>query len=150
MEIGKTSGNQTIFRILNSNSQGNHRMASNFGFNREHTYRDWLNLLNDYNFKCYWCNKPLTEITAQKDHLQPISRNGTDQICNIVPACAACNSKKGNMNEEEFMRHLRRASDKQSTGVSLVPPLGDSGLDEKTLRRESEGGCPTGFRTWKR
>jgi len=75
-----------------------------------HTEKDWLELLHSHDWKCFWCQKRITRVTARKDHLQPRSRGGSNRIENIAPACDGCNLQKGNMNAEEFMRYRQRIS----------------------------------------
>ena len=102
--------------------------------------------------RCYYCFKPLSLLAgsdgddraegAQKDHLTPVSRGGSDTIDNIVPACFLCNRKKGDMTEPEFRKALSTALNSVCKGVAAVesilpleqrdePPLA-------VLRRESE------------
>jgi len=80
-----------------------------------YSYRDWLAHLEKHGSKCHWCGFRLTPVTATKDHLQPISRFGTDVLPNIVPSCSRCNSLKGNMNAEEFRAWKRAHCGKIST-----------------------------------
>ncbi len=64
---------------------------------------------------CFYCRKPgkLTE-----DHLIPISRGGTDNIDNIVPACQSCNSRKNKKTAEE---HFSRTNHAAIGGVGPKP-----------------------------
>lgn len=48
---------------------------------------------------CYYCGIP-GKMTV--DHMTPISRYGTDNIDNIVPACSLCNQRKKDKTAEEF------------------------------------------------
>ena len=57
-----------------------------------HTDIEWLELKRRYGFGCAYCGSK-TQLT--KDHVIPVSRGGTDDITNIVPACRSCNSSKG-------------------------------------------------------
>lgn len=41
------------------------------------------------------------------DHLVPKSKGGTNRLTNLGLACATCNSRKGSMSEQEFMREPR-------------------------------------------
>lgn len=61
-----------------------------------HSFQEWEDLKIKYNNKCAICNelKPLT-----KDHIQPLSKGGSDFITNIQPLCKSCNSKKNNIYE---------------------------------------------------
>jgi len=73
-----------------------------------HTEAEWLALLNQWNWLCFYCgesvrrNSPDPKREATKDHMTPISRGGVDFIGNIVPACLRCNDLKGNKTVEEF------------------------------------------------
>ena len=62
------------------------------GASGSHTLNQWLELVEQYKRMCAYCNcvKKLT-----KDHVIPVSKGGTDNIENIVPACVSCNSRKG-------------------------------------------------------
>lgn len=58
-----------------------------------HTLEDWKLLKEKFGNRCAVCreDKKLT-----KDHIQPLSKGGTDYIENIQPLCRNCNSKKHN------------------------------------------------------
>ncbi len=53
-----------------------------------------------YENKCVYCGLVLP-LTA--DHAIPLSRGGSDNIDNIVPACSLCNSRKGTKTYDEFV-----------------------------------------------
>jgi 5-methylcytosine-specific restriction endonuclease McrA len=40
---------------------------------------------------CQYCGGPATTV----DHVIPLARGGTDDLANLVPACAVCNGRKG-------------------------------------------------------
>lgn len=46
-----------------------------------------------YGKDCHYCGKPKSNTV---DHVVPLSRGGTNEITNLVPACGRCNSRKGN------------------------------------------------------
>ena len=48
--------------------------------------------------------KPREALT--RDHLIPLSRGGTNDWTNVVAACSACNTRKGNRLPEEIGMHL--------------------------------------------
>jgi 5-methylcytosine-specific restriction endonuclease McrA len=56
------------------------------------TANQWMAITARYAERCYWCRerRPLTQ-----DHLVPLSRGGTHDAFNVVPACRSCNSSKG-------------------------------------------------------
>ena len=59
------------------------------------TYKEWLNILKKYNYKCAYCGVKFTKkIKPTKDHIIPISKGGHNTKDNVVPACKSCNSKK--------------------------------------------------------
>lgn len=58
----------------------------------KHTQAEWLSLLDEHNGLCARCG---TQSDVGKDHIIPVVRGGTSDICNIQPLCRACNSHKG-------------------------------------------------------
>lgn len=77
------------------------------------TKREWLDLaLSD----CVYCGaKPSNVRKATVPHAEDFHYNGVDRIDselgysldNCQPCCWMCNRMKGNMNEEEFLRHIK-------------------------------------------
>lgn len=61
-----------------------------------HTVGQWLARVAFYGWRCVYCNASLTVQSLTKDHRIAISKGGTDFSSNLVPACRACNSSKGN------------------------------------------------------
>jgi 5-methylcytosine-specific restriction endonuclease McrA len=59
-----------------------------------HTKKEWEELKEKYNYSCPSCNRKEPEIKLTKDHILPISENGSNEIENIQPLCKRCNSKK--------------------------------------------------------
>lgn len=51
--------------------------------------------------KCYWCLKPLGKV-YHLDHVNPISRGGTNDVSNLVLACPSCNLSRGNKLPHEW------------------------------------------------
>jgi len=73
---------------------------------------------------CYYCKRPMSmamkgggqaPISATRDHRTPISRGGNMTGRNVVAACFACNTLKGNMTEREFWLYVE-ALDEQEPG----------------------------------
>lgn len=64
--------------------------------NSNFTSKDWLYLMNKYEWKCVYCGKKLVKGNRTLDHIIPISRNGEHTIENLIPCCVSCNSSKNN------------------------------------------------------
>ena len=56
-----------------------------------HTNNEWEQLKKIFGNICPSCGK---EEKLHKDHIIPLTKNGTDYIYNIQPLCRICNSKK--------------------------------------------------------
>lgn len=54
--------------------------------------------------RCHYCGRQKRLLTV--DHVVPLSRGGTWHITNLVGACSECNSLKGNMSADEFLRDV--------------------------------------------
>lgn len=55
------------------------------------TAQEWVELCAKYDHKCLRCNRR-RKLTA--DHIVPVSKGGSSNICNIQPLCQPCNSIK--------------------------------------------------------
>lgn len=69
-----------------------------------HSLAQWQERVAQFGGCCFYCGqrKPLT-----RDHVIPVSRGGSDDIGNIVPACRPCNAAKGTLAADELFE--RRA-----------------------------------------
>jgi len=75
-----------------------------------------LNYIYDKNDGyCWHCGKKLAFKNYGKpgergawevDHSRPVSRDGTDYLRNLVPACVKCNRSKSDLTSREFERYL--------------------------------------------
>ena len=70
------------------------------------TFKEWLDILKKYHFKCAYCGKEFDLFTIpERDHIIPISKGGNNIKENIIPACRNCNARKSNkiinINQEE-------------------------------------------------
>jgi 5-methylcytosine-specific restriction endonuclease McrA len=68
-----------------------------------HTKAEWEEKKKEHNYRCVYCGQ-VRKLT--KDHLMPVSRGGTDDISNIVPACTSCNLKKHAQNNAEKISYM--------------------------------------------
>ncbi len=48
------------------------------------------------NFKCVHCGKPKESIGLETDHINPVSKGGTDTLDNLQTLCIDCNRSKSN------------------------------------------------------
>jgi len=58
------------------------------------TRLQWFQLCERYGFRCLRCGKEGFR-QLQRDHIVPVSQNGTGELSNCQPLCVACNSWKG-------------------------------------------------------
>lgn len=56
---------------------------------------------------CPYCMKPIKPDEITKDHLVPVSRQGSRDKSNIVFACKRCNNEKGALTPEEYAEWKR-------------------------------------------
>jgi 5-methylcytosine-specific restriction endonuclease McrA len=56
------------------------------------------------NFRCWYCDVKVGRSgqPMHRDHRIPVSRGGTDDLDNLVIACAKCNLSKSTMTDKEF------------------------------------------------
>ena len=60
---------------------------------------------------CHYCKKKLFREQATFDHVIPLSKGGYDKSDNGVIACATCNSLKGRLTKEEFLKRIALAKE---------------------------------------
>ena len=79
------------------------RRARVMGAGPSFTASEWIALVETHGGRCAYCgvSSPL-----HADHRLPLERGGTNDIANILPACARCNLRKHLMTEEEFRARL--------------------------------------------
>lgn len=58
------------------------------------TKHEWFNLMVQYEWRCFYCSRVLTDKTRTVDHIIPISRGGRHHMANLIPCCRDCNRKK--------------------------------------------------------
>lgn len=82
------------------------RLAGAIG---SYTSAEWRALVAAFNGCCAYCgvSGPL-----DADHCIPLARGGTNNIGNILPACASCNHRKHTLTEAEFRARMAREASK--------------------------------------
>jgi 5-methylcytosine-specific restriction endonuclease McrA len=57
--------------------------------------------------RCVYCDEDLTDQEIHLDHVIPESKGGPTTYDNLQVTCRKCNTSKGILTEEEFVRRLR-------------------------------------------
>lgn len=65
------------------------------------TDRHWIEILEYHNYRCAYCFG--TADVLEQEHKTPLSRGGNHTASNIVPACGACNRRKGEKTAQEWL-----------------------------------------------
>lgn len=86
---GGISKTRAYKNFYNSKHKAMKRNASG-----SHSFDEWETLKAQYNWTCPCCLKSEPEIKLTQDHIVPVARGGSDNIENIQPLCANCNSRK--------------------------------------------------------
>ncbi len=55
-------------------------------------------------FTCQYCGKKAPAVILEIDHIKPVSKDGTNDIENLVSACFDCNRGKVQENCQIFLR----------------------------------------------
>lgn len=62
-----------------------------------------LKIFERDSYKCHYCEKQLTRFSATLDHIQPVSKGGSNSFDNLVTSCLHCNSERGNSPVSDFI-----------------------------------------------
>ena len=62
----------------------------------EYTLEQWQECLEFFDYKCAYSGKPINKSNVNVEHIIPISKGGTSNITNIVPALDSVNKSKNN------------------------------------------------------
>ncbi len=87
-------------------------------------------MLNKWDGQCAYCEK---EGSLEVEHLIPRSRGGSNRVSNLVIACRACNTQKGTLNLEEFLR--KKPAQLKRIEAQLKIPLHDTAAVNATKYR---------------
>lgn len=60
--------------------------------NGDLTVKQWVDILNAYNRRCGYCDKPGRIVI---EHIKPVRAGGETTARNVLPACHVCNYEKG-------------------------------------------------------
>lgn len=84
-----------LVRAINARRYARHRGAPG-----SHTAQEWAEKIALFAGCCAYCGE---SGSLTRDHRVPLTRGGTNDIDNIVPACLPCNSAKRNRTDHEFI-----------------------------------------------
>lgn len=71
--------------------------------NVDYTYTEWREVVIFFGGCCAYCGRTMRKgETLTRDHLVPWSGGGRTTQDNVVPACGACNSSKGNKDFKDW------------------------------------------------
>jgi 5-methylcytosine-specific restriction endonuclease McrA len=78
-------------------------------------WKGWI--IQAHGGRCYYCGQPACQI----DHIDPKKHGGSDDLGNLLPACAPCNGRKGARPLPFFkrMKAKRAARAKRKTILAL-------------------------------
>ena len=89
----------------NKEAKGEHhrrRRANTVAAEGTHSAAEVWTLAEAQEWLCAYCETPLFG-EYHVDHMQPLSRGGSDDWSNLAISCAKCNLSKGNKTAEEFV-----------------------------------------------
>jgi 5-methylcytosine-specific restriction endonuclease McrA len=81
-----------------------------------------------YGKQCKYCDKTLTLRNMVCDHLIPLTKGGESTVKNLQLICKACNTRKGPLDEKDFIKL-----------IEWVDKLQDE-TKEYVLRKLAKGG----------
>lgn len=58
-------------------------------------------------YYCVYCDDDLHDKEIHLDHIIPEAKGGSTTLNNLQVTCRKCNTSKGTLTEEEFIRRLR-------------------------------------------
>jgi hypothetical protein len=72
-----------------------------------HTNEDIETIRKQLGDRCYYCDDPLFG-GGEIEHMQPISRGGSNDPSKLTFSCLLCNHEKHNKTEEEYIAHRKK------------------------------------------
>jgi len=60
-------------------------------------------------FTCQYCGMSAPDVVLHVDHIKPVSKGGTNDMDNLITACAACNLGKSTMSLRDDYEEGRQA-----------------------------------------
>lgn len=91
------------------------KIHSNNSGKRKYVIRNYNNVYHGEIHECSYCSCEIHREDSEYytiDHIVPLELGGSNDICNIVPACRNCNFEKGRLTIDEWLNILTRKYDK--------------------------------------
>jgi 5-methylcytosine-specific restriction endonuclease McrA len=88
-EWSKNNGEKV--KQFKANNRRKRRAAKNAS-RGSFTAKEFEELCERYGNRCLSCG--VTGVVLEADHVVPLTRGGSDDICNIQPLCGSCNRRK--------------------------------------------------------
>ncbi len=85
-----------------------HRKAMKQNAEGSHNAEQFIILCNEFEWKCFYCGCDLDMVSVTEDHMIPLSRGGSDDLFNIVPACSYCNGSKHDKTALEYLKSIQK------------------------------------------
>lgn len=82
-------------------------------------------------FKCVYCGATAPDVQLHIDHVDPVSKGGSDDFLNLVTSCQACNLGKGNRKLSEHQE-----LEKSMTEIEILTSK-DGDLDKLRAKQSS-------------
>ncbi len=84
------------------------RRAKQFGAHGTYTWGQVVGLWAQFNKACAYCHTPTELEHIQAEHVIALARGGANNISNILPSCAPCNSDKRDLTMDEWKADRER------------------------------------------
>lgn len=112
--------------VLRLNQYIHQKFTNSIRFCRDNVY------LRD-NYTCQYCHKEFPRRKLTLDHVQPLSRGGTNSWGNVVAACGPCNNKKADKTPKEAGMPLLKAPTRPKHLTSAMLPNNSEGCPPSWL-----------------
>ena len=101
--------NKDRVKLYAKNKEAKRRLAKRWsaGISAE----QWKLIRENFNFCCAYCHIKPDILTM--DHVIPLSKGGTHDPINIIPACKMCNSRKTHLDVKEFQSRNRMSANRE-------------------------------------
>jgi 5-methylcytosine-specific restriction endonuclease McrA len=67
---------------------------------------EWLTIMRSTDWKCFYCGKSISSKKHRTiDHIVAVTKNGPNNILNLVPCCRSCNSSKGDRDVFDWIKY---------------------------------------------